>query len=237
MSSKGEQMERRRREMVDQQVEGRGIEDERVLRALRTVPREAFVPERYASMAYGDRPLPIGEGQTISQPYIVALMAEAAEVEEGDRVLEIGTGSGYGAAVLSRIAESVWTVERHPELAEKAEAVFGRLGYDNIEVTIGDGTRGVPGEAPFDAIIATASGPQVPESFKEQVAVGGCIVMPVGSKRGGQRLVKLVRTGEESYEEEDMGFVRFVPLIGREAWEEGEESGASSPGTGGNFDL
>ena len=215
--------------MVEEQIVRRGVEDNQVLGAMRTVPREAFVPERYRSMAYSDRPLPIGEGQTISQPYIVAMMAEAAGVEAGDRVLEIGTGSGYGAAVLSRVADEVVTVERHADLADEAEAVYAELGYDNIEVVIGDGTKGVPDEAPFDAIIATASGPEIPETFRGQVAVGGKIVMPVGSKTGGQRMAVVTRTGDETFDEEDLGFVRFVPLIGSEGWDEEESTGASTP--------
>ena len=226
----------RRRQMVEEQIVGRGIEDEHVLEAMRSVPRERFVPPRYESMAYSDRPLPIGEGQTISQPYIVALMTEKAGVSPGDRVLEIGTGSGYGAAVASRIADEVVTVERHEKLAKQARAVYRELGYDNIKVVVGDGTEGVAGEAPFDAIIATASGPRVPDVFKQQVAIGGRIVMPVGSKSGGQRLMALTRTGEESYSEEDMGFVRFVPLIGNHAWDEEESSGASKP-SGDIFDF
>lgn len=223
--------------MVDEQIERRGIRDADVLEAMRTVPRERFVPKRYESMAYSDRPLPIGEGQTISQPYIVALMTNMAEVEPGDRVLEIGTGSGYGAAVLSRVADEVYTVERHAELAEEAEAIYDELGYDNIEVVVGDGTKGLPGEAPFDAIIATASGPDVPEEFKRQLAEDGVIVMPVGRKAGGQRLVKLTKTGADSFEEEDEGFVRFVPLIGSEGWSEEDSSGASRPSPSSLFDL
>jgi protein-L-isoaspartate(D-aspartate) O-methyltransferase len=193
-----------------------------VLEAMRIVTREEFVPEDYRSMAYGDRPLPIGEGQTISQPYIVALMIQMAGVSKGDRVLEIGAGSGYGAAVLSRMADDVYSVERHPELVESARASLDRVGYDNVEIVLGDGTKGLPDRAPFDAIIATASGPEVPESLKAQLAVGGTLVMPVGGKTGGQRLVGITRTGEDTYDKEDMGFVRFVPLIGSEGWSEGE---------------
>jgi len=223
--------------MVEQQIVRRGVEDEHVLEAIRAVPREAFVPERYRSMAYSDRPLPIGEGQTISQPYIVAMMTEAAGVAPGDRVLEIGAGSGYGAAVLAQIAGEVVTVERHDDLADEAREVFDELGYANIEVVVGDGTRGVPDEAPFEAIIATASGPEVPDSFRDQIAVDGTIVMPVGSKTGGQRMVAVTRTGEANYDEDDLGFVRFVPLIGEEGWEEAESTGASKPSSGSLFDL
>jgi protein-L-isoaspartate(D-aspartate) O-methyltransferase len=233
MEAEEEKFERRRREMVEQQIARRGVEDDNVLEAMRTVPREAFVPPRYRSMAYSDRPLPIGEGQTISQPYIVAMMTESAGVAPGDRVLEVGTGSGYGAAIISRIAGEVYTIERHVELDE-AEQVYRELGYDNIEVVIGDGTKGLPDGAPFEAIICTASGPQVPESYKDQVDVGGTIVMPVGKKSGGQRMVVLTRTDEENFEKEDLGFVRFVPLIGTEAWEEEESTGASRPSSGGS---
>jgi protein-L-isoaspartate(D-aspartate) O-methyltransferase len=232
MESEEDKFKRRRGEMVEQQIARRGVEDDNVLGAMRTVPREAFVPPRYRSMAYSDRPLPIGQGQTISQPYIVAMMTESAHVAPGDRVLEIGTGSGYGAAILSRIADEVYTIERHAELADEAEQVYRDLGYDNIEVVIGDGTKGLPDGAPFDAIICTASGPQVPESYKSQIDVGGTIVMPVGKKSGGQQMVVLTRTDEESFEEEDLGFVRFVPLIGNEAWEADESTGASRPSSG-----
>ncbi len=239
MEAEDEKFERRRDRMVDEQIVRRGVDDEQVREAMRTVPREAFVPERYRSMAYSDRPLPIGEGQTISQPYIVAMMTEAAGIEPGDRVLEIGTGSGYGAAVASRIADEVYTLERHTELAEQARRVYDELGYDNIEIVVGDGTRGLPDSAPFDAIICTASGPELPDSYKRQVAVGGRIVMPVGNKSGGQRLVAVTRSGEERFEEEDLGFVRFVPLIGAEAWEEDESTGASRPSddAGSRFDF
>ncbi len=222
MVSDDELFERRRRQMVREQLEDRDIEDRDVLDALGIVPREAFVPEDYRSMAYSDRPLPIGKGQTISQPYIVALMTQMAELDGDDRVLEIGTGSGYGVAVASRIADEVYTLERHPELAESARASLEEVGYDNVEVILGDGTKGLPDRAPFDAIIATASGPDVPDSLKEQLAVGGRLVMPVGGKTGGQRLVGVRRIDEASYDEEDMGFVRFVPLIGEEGWSEGE---------------
>lgn len=237
MNGKSEEYEDRRRKMVDVQIERRGVDDEHVLEAMRRVPREQFVPERHRSMAYSDRPLPIGEGQTISQPYIVALMTEAAGVEPGDKVLEVGTGSGYGAAVASRIADQVYTVERHVDLAEDAERVYEELGYDNIDIVVGDGTLGFPEEAPFDAIIATASGPEVPETFKEQVAIGGSIVMPVGSKMGGQRLTKLTKRQDGQFDEDDMGFVRFVPLIGQRAWEESESSGASKPSEDSLFDF
>lgn len=222
--------EAQRHEMVRRQVQRRGVEDEAVLEALRTVPREAFVPESYRGRAYGDSPLPIGEGQTISQPYIVALMADLADLEPDDRVLEIGAGSGYGAAVLGQIAGQVFSVERIPELVERARETIDSLGYDNVEIVEGDGTLGLQEESPFDAIIVTASGPEIPETYRRQLAVGGSIVMPTGARDGGQRLVVCTRTGEDEWETRDEGFVRFVPLIGEEGWSEGRESGGSRPG-------
>jgi len=237
MDGDGESFEDERREMVGRQIAGRGVDDEAVLEAMRSVPRHEFVPEPHGSMAYGDRPLPIGEGQTISQPYIVALMTEMAEIGPESRVLEIGTGSGYGAAVLAEVAADVYTVERHPELAEEARKRLADLGYDDVEVVVGDGTEGLPGEAPFDAIIATASGPEVPEAFRAQVAEGGTVVMPVGSRRGGQRLVKLTRSDGGDFAEDDEGFVRFVPLIGSGGWSESGSSGASTPSPDSPFEF
>jgi protein-L-isoaspartate(D-aspartate) O-methyltransferase len=204
--------------MVDIQIAGRGVRDPLVIEAMRQVPRERFVPEGLAEFAYEDSPLPIASGQTISQPYIVALMIEAAEIRPGDRVLEIGTGSGYAAAVMSMIADQVYTIERHPELAEVAKRRYAELGYDNIQVRVSDGTQGWPEAAPFDAIVATAGGPQVPEPLLRQLAVGGRLVMPVGQTLNAQRLVKIVRKGENDYEQEDLGDVRFVPLIGAHGW-------------------
>src|SRR4051794_34261243 len=171
---------RQRERMVQRQLARRGVRDVRVLEAMREVPREAFVAEGMREFAYEDSPLPIEAGQTISQPYIVALMIEAAEVKPGAPALEIGTGSGYAAAGVSMIADQVYTIERHPELAEIARRRFVELGYDNIEVRVADGTQGWPEAAPFDAIIATAGGPQVPAPLREQLAVGGRLVMPVG---------------------------------------------------------
>jgi protein-L-isoaspartate(D-aspartate) O-methyltransferase len=209
-----------RERMVERQIAARGVNDARVLDAMRQVPREAFVASGFEEFAYEDSPLPIAEGQTISQPYIVALMIEAAEVKAGDRVLEIGTGSGYAAAVLSRIAAEVYTVERHGALAESAKRRFARLGYRNIEVRHGDGTLGWPEAAPFDAIIVTAGGPEIPESLRNQLKIGGRLVIPIGSLTDEQRLVKVVRDGEHAFHEEDLGPVRFVPLIGEHGWSE-----------------
>ncbi|HEV2818136.1 MAG TPA: protein-L-isoaspartate(D-aspartate) O-methyltransferase [Allosphingosinicella sp.] len=210
----------RREEMVRRQIEGRGIRGPRLLQAMREVPREAFVPAHLAAHAYEDSPLPIEADQTISQPYIVALMIEAAEVEPGDRVLEIGAGSGYAAAVIGRIAGEVIAIERHGELAALAAERMERLGYDNVRIVHGDGSGGLPGEAPFDAILAAASGSHVPDLLKRQLAVGGTLVMPIGEPGAVQSLVRVKRSGEESFETTDLGAVRFVPLIGAEGWDE-----------------
>jgi len=192
---------------------------------MRTVPREKFLPERLREFAYDDSPLPIEEGQTISQPYIVARMAEAAEVAATDRVLEIGAGSGYAAAVMSRIADRVIAIERHGELAALAEARMRQLGYDNVRIIQGDGSAGLAEAAPFDAILAAASGSHVPDMLKRQLAIGGTLVMPVGEPGAVQSLVAVTRTGEEVWQTDDLGPVRFVPLIGEQGWsEEGERS-------------
>ena len=211
-----------RRRMVRRQIAGRGIGDLRVLAAMEKVPREAFLPDAMREFAYEDTPLPIEEGQTISQPYIVARMAEAAHVGPTDRVLEIGAGSGYAAAVLSELAQRVFTIERHPALADLARARLKQLGYHNVEVRTGDGTRGWPEQAPFGAIIATAGGPRIPDSLRGQLAVGGRLVMPVGPTRSAQMLVRLTRTGHETWHQEEIEDVRFVPLIGEEGWTEDE---------------
>jgi protein-L-isoaspartate(D-aspartate) O-methyltransferase len=207
-----------RQQMVERQIAGRGLHDPVVLAAMKRVPREAFVPDKLRDAAYDDGPLPIGEGQTISQPYIVALMAEAASIDKHDRVLEIGTGSGYAAAVLSEMAAHVDTIERHPPLAEQARQVLQRLGYRNLTVHIGDGTLGWPQGAPYDVILAGAGGPDVPAAWREQLAIGGRLVMPVGMSRNRQQLIRIVRRGEDDYEEEKLGAVQFVPLIGEQGW-------------------
>jgi protein-L-isoaspartate(D-aspartate) O-methyltransferase len=207
-----------REEMVRHQIAARGIRDAALLQALREVPREAFVPDHLAAMAYDDSPLPIEAGQTISQPYIVALMIEAAGVSPGGKVLEIGAGSGYAAAVMGRIARQVIAIERHAELAALAEARMERLGYRNVRIVHGDGSRGLPEAAPFDAILAAASGSHVPDALKAQLTVGGVLVMPVGEPGAVQNLVKVTRLGPEQYEQEDLGAVRFVPLIGEKGW-------------------
>jgi protein-L-isoaspartate(D-aspartate) O-methyltransferase len=208
-----------RRLMVEHQLERRGIADPLVLEAMRKVPREAFVPPELAEEAYADGPLPIGEGQTISQPYIVALMAEALELRGDERVLEIGAGSGYAAAVLAEIAAELYTVERHARLAEEAAARLTRLGYDNVHVRVGDGSLGWPEQAPFDAIVVAAGAPEVPEALKEQLAMGGRLVIPVGQGRTLQDLLRLRRLSETEYQREELGGVRFVPLVGEEGWQ------------------
>ncbi len=200
--------------MVDRQLVRRGITDERVLEAMRAVPREAFVPANVKRYAYDDSALPIEVGQTISQPYIVALMAEAAELKAGDRVLEVGTGSGYAAAVFSLLADRVYTIERHALLAETAEMRLQALGYGNIEVRTGDGTVGWPDAAPFEAILAAASGTQVPEPWKQQLSSGGRLIMPLGGMDRVQELIKLTRTADDAFAEDSLGGVMFVPLIG-----------------------
>jgi protein-L-isoaspartate(D-aspartate) O-methyltransferase len=212
-----------REAMVAHQIAGRGITGEALLAAMREVPREAFVSEALAAQAYEDSPLPIEAGQTISQPYIVALMIEAAGIAPGHRVLEIGAGSGYAAALIGRIAGRVIAIERHAELAALAAARMKRLGYDNVAIVEGDGSAGWPDGARYDAILAAASGSHVPEALKRQLAIGGTLVMPVGAPGAAQSLVKVTRSGEDDFAQEDLGAVRFVPLIGAQGW---DESGA-----------
>jgi len=212
-------MEERRKQMVANQIEERGLRDPAVLAAMQTVPREAFVSEQYREYAYDDGPLPILEGQTISQPYVVALMTEMLKLKPGDRVLEIGTGSGYAAAVLSRITVEVYTVERLESLVYYARKNLAALGYDNVHVQQGDGTLGWEKHAPYDGIVVAAGGPHVPQALKEQLVIGGRLVLPVGSEQRAQRLVRLTRLNESEFDREDLSHVRFVPLIGEEGWE------------------
>lgn len=209
-----------RDQMVDRQLAKRGIHDQAVLDAMRKVPREEFVPDRMAEFAYEDSALPIEAEQTISQPYIVALMTQALELERGERVLEIGTGSGYAAAVLAEIAENVYTVERHQALVDNARERFQQLGYTNIRVRQGDGTLGWSENAPYDAIVVTAGGPNIPEPLRKQLAVGGRLVIPTGDIPRMQELVRLRRLSEDEYRRESLGGVRFVPLIGEAGWDE-----------------
>ncbi|MFO7661621.1 MAG: protein-L-isoaspartate(D-aspartate) O-methyltransferase [Chloroflexota bacterium] len=211
-------IERKREAMVANQLERRGIRDEAVRAAVRRVERDRFVPRALVEFAYEDTPLPIEEEQTISQPFIVALMAEMLELKPGDRVLEVGTGSGYAAAILAEIVDEVYTVERHESLAKSARKRLEELGYDNIYVRHGDGTKGWPDEAPFDAIVVTAGGPEIPQSLRDQLAVGGRLVIPVGQMPRSQELIRLRRTAEDKYEEENLGAVAFVPLIGEAGW-------------------
>ena len=215
-----------RARMVDRQIAARGVRDPAVLAAMRSVPRERFLPPHLEEFAYQDSPLPIEQGQTISQPFIVALMAEALQLDAGDRVLEIGTGSGYAAAVLARVAREVYTVERHGELAESARIRLGELGFDTVSVRHGDGTLGWPEHAPYDAIVVAAGGPRVPEALLAQLAPGGRLVIPIGEEKA-QELVRVTRRADGTFEREDLGAVRFVPLIGAEGWR--PEPAAESP--------
>ncbi len=197
-----------------------GIGDERVLRAMARVPREEFVPPEYHQFAYQDRPIPIGYGQTISQPLMVAMMTELLRLKGGENVLEVGTGSGYQAALLAELASRVLTVERVPELAETASARLQRLGYTNVEVRVASGALGWPEEAPYDGILVTAGAPRIPRPLVEQLAVGGRLVIPVG-RRQMQQLLSVTRQ-PEGFRVRRHGPCRFVPLIGEEAWPEEE---------------
>lgn len=205
--------------MVQRQIEGRGIHDPRVLQAMRKIDREAFLPQAMREFAYEDSALPIEEGQTISQPYIVARMVEAARLKPADRVLEIGAGSGYAAAVMAELAMRVYTIERHPALARLAETRLHEMGYGNVDVRTGDGTLGWPEAAPFEAIVIAAAGPKVPEALKEQLAVGGRLLMPVGRTPNQQELIRLTRTGQAGFDTETLDEVMFVPLIGAQGWD------------------
>lgn len=207
-----------REAMVERQLRRRGITEPHILDAFREVPREAFVGEGQAHLAYGDHPLPIEANQTISQPYIVALTIQAAGIRPGDRVLEVGAGSGYAAAVVSRIAVWVVGIERQHDLVEVARERLQLLGFDNVEIVEGDGTKGYRERAPYDAIVVAASGSHVPKAFVDQLAVGGRIVMPVGGPGWVQKLVKATMAPDGTLIQEDLGAVRFVPLIGEEGW-------------------
>jgi protein-L-isoaspartate(D-aspartate) O-methyltransferase len=209
-----------RTQMVDLQLAGRGILDPVVLDAFRTVPREAFVPPALAEVAYRDMALPIGDEQTISQPYIVALTVEALGLRGHERVLEIGTGSGYAAAILSRIVPEVYTVERLGALAAEARRRLERLGYRNIHVRHGDGTLGWPEHAPYHAIAVSAGGPGLPEALLEQLAVGGRLVIPIGPDARSQTLVRVTKEGPADFRQKTLTQVRFVPLVGAQGWQE-----------------
>ena len=226
-----------RNRMIDVQIARRGVRDRRLLDAMRQVPREQFVGSGYDEFAYEDAPLPIAEGQTISQPYIVALMLEAAEIQADDRVLEIGAGSGYAAAVMSRMAAEVYAIERHASLGRAAQRRFEQLGYDNVALRIGDGTMGWPEAAPFDAILVAAGGPDVPQALKDQLAIGGRLVIPVGDSERRQILVKVTRRTVSGFDEEQLGDVAFVPLIGRQGWAEDGRRAATRHVPGGKRSL
>lgn len=208
---------------IERDLLSRGITDQRVRDAMRTVRRECFVPDKLVKHAYEDGPLPIGSGQTISQPYIVAVMAQEAEVSPSDRVLEVGTGSGYGAAVLAQLAAEVWTIERLADLAADARRRLQAERVENVHVVEGDGTLGWPEQAPYDAIVVTAGSPGVPRALEEQLAPGGRLILPVGAESRAQSLVR-VRRSNGDFHTEDLGAVRFVPLIGEQGWHMGAES-------------
>lgn len=225
----------RRRSMVNKQIAARGVRSALVLEAMHKVPREKFIPDSLATRAYDDAPLPIAEGQTISQPYIVALMTEALELNGGERVLEIGTGSGYAAAVLAEIAGEVDSIERHASLAEAARRTLKQTGYDKVNVICGDGTLGRPSNAPYDGIVVAAGAPVVPERLKQQLAVGGRLVIPVGERKGHQALLRVTRVAEDEYREEHLSDVRFVPLIGEGGWTEAGDAAAARRSTTSNL--
>jgi protein-L-isoaspartate(D-aspartate) O-methyltransferase len=207
-----------REAMVERQLRRRGITEPEILDAFRAVPRAKFISDDYAHLAYGDHPLPIEANQTISQPYIVGLMIQAAGIRLGDKVLEIGAGSGYAAAVISRIAGRVIGIERQHDLVEVARERLNLLGFDNVEFVEGDGTKGCSDHAPFDAILAAASGSHVPRPLVEQLAPDGCIVMPVGEPGWVQELVKVTKQEDGILKQQTLGGVRYVPLIGEEGW-------------------
>lgn len=208
-----------RMRMINSQLISRGIRDERVLKAMEKIPRHLFVDEGLQSQAYADNPLPIGDRQTISQPYIVALMTEALELTGSEKVLEIGTGSGYQAALLAELADRVFSIERIASLADRARKILDFLGYFNVLIRVGDGTYGWREESPFDAIIVTAGAPEVPRTYVEQLAIGGRLIVPTGD-RYTQTLLKITRLSEDpgDIETEDLGGCRFVHLIGEYGW-------------------
>jgi protein-L-isoaspartate(D-aspartate) O-methyltransferase len=211
--------ERARRAMVESDLRGRGIKDRRVLEAMGSIPRHAFVPDRLQSSAYADRPLPIGEGQTISQPYVVAFMTELLELKGTERVLEIGTGSGYQAAVLARLAAQVFSIEIIPKLSAQAKKILDQLGFKNVEVKVGDGFYGWAEKAPFDSILVTAAAAKIPQPLWRQLREGGCLIMPLGEQGQSQKLVRIRKVGGKQVTE-DVTDVLFVPLTGAVRQEE-----------------
>ncbi len=214
----GTEFEKERLSMVEEQLRKRGISDPRVMDAMAKVPRHLFVPPEHQAAAYEDRPLPIGQGQTISQPYMVAIMTQTLELEGNERVLEIGTGSGYQCAVLAELCHEVYTIERIPALIENAQRTLENLGYGNIRFRTGDGSKGWPEEAPFDRIVVTAGAPYTPGTLKAQLADGGRLVIPTGPKYA-QTLYRITRKGNEFTDEEITGCV-FVPLVGDFGWKD-----------------
>jgi len=210
-------LESKKSSMIETQLKSRGISSSEVLRAMSVVPRHKFVSSEYSEAAYNDGPLSIGSGQTISQPYMVAMMTEALMLSKNDKVLEIGTGSGYQAAVLREITSNIYSVERISTLAEKAENLLTLLGYNDIKIMVGDGSLGWPEQAPFDAIIVTSGSPGVPETLMSQLNDGGRMIIPVGS-RSSQRIIRIIRAGD-NYNKEEMLSCIFVPLIGKYGWD------------------
>lgn len=208
-----------RNAMVERQIVARGIQSPLLLEAMKTVPREKFLPHHLRQFAYHDSALPIGEQQTISQPYIVALMIEALQLDQADRVLEVGTGSGYAAAVLAQLAQEVISIECIESLTISARQLLRQLDYGNVQVIQGDGSLGWKSRAPYNAIIVAAGAPEVPESLKNQLAIGGRLVLPVGESQRYQRLVQIVRTSDDRFEETHLTDVRFVPMVGRCGWQ------------------
>jgi protein-L-isoaspartate(D-aspartate) O-methyltransferase len=207
-----------RARMVEAHLAGRGIKDARILAAFGEVPREEFVDEKVVNRAYEDSPLEIADGQTISQPYVVALTADALQLRGGERLLDVGTGSGYAAAIVSRLVAQVYSIERIEALANTARARLARLGYDNVHVRCGDGTLGWEAHAPYEAIAVAASAPRVPVPLARQLAIGGRLVIPVGDNETSQVLLRVTREGPEQFREEKLLEVRFVPLIGERGW-------------------
>lgn len=222
-------MKQRRERLVREQIEARGVRDPLVIKAIRAVPRELFVPNDLRNEAYENTPLPIGAGQTISQPYIVAFMIEAMTLRGGEKVLEIGAGSGYAAAVLSEIAGEVFTIERVGQLAEQAAKNLAKAGCQNVHVRHADGTKGWAEEAPFDAILVSAGAPDIPKSLTRQLKAGGRMVIPVGADQRSQELIRVTRVDDDEFEQEDLADVRFVPLIGKEGWESGDSDWQAHP--------
>jgi protein-L-isoaspartate(D-aspartate) O-methyltransferase len=215
-NNRTEMPEQQRARMVEEQLRARGVRDPRLLAAMGRIPREEFIANEDLGNAYGDHPLPIGAGQTVSQPYIVAAMVAALELRSTDRVLEVGTGTGYEAAILGDLAAEVWTIERHEELAMKARETLARLGYANVHVVVGDGSVGLPQHAPFDKILVAAAAPKIPPSLVAQLADGGRLVVPVGN-RAEQQVQVVQKVGVEIVVTMH-DLCRFVPLVGEEGW-------------------